>query len=133
MEPLEPDELSDRELYGLLEQWRVPEAPDRLRAAVFPKSARSKWRSFWGASIRIPLPVACTIGVVLAFGAWRLPRAAPPRVVTRTVRVEVPAPRETVVTRTVYHCQPGRAAVLQRLQPVMELQPRIIRGAANEE
>jgi len=135
MEPFEPDELSDRELDGLLEQWSVPEAPARLRAAIFPETARPKWLRWWWASLRIPVPVACAVGLGLAFGVWLGSKPAPPRVVTRTVRVEIPVqiPKEVAVSKTVYRCDPQRAAAALRLRPVTELQPKIIRGVPDEE
>ena len=38
MEPFEKDELTDSELDGALAQWKGPEAPARLRSAVFGES-----------------------------------------------------------------------------------------------
>ena len=133
MEPFEPDELSDRELDGLLEGWKAPEAPARLRAAIFPETARPRWLRWWWASIRIPAPVACALALALAFGIWRNAKPAVPRVVTRTVQVEVPVTRETVVANTVYRCAPKPRAGAQRLRPVSELRPEIIRGVPDEE
>jgi hypothetical protein len=97
MEPFEEHELSDRELDALLPEWKAPAAPARLRAAVFPKAARPWWRNLWRASIRIPVPVAFGVLLLLAAGLWR----SPARVITPDRRVEV--------------------------RPVAELQPRIIR------
>jgi hypothetical protein len=133
MEPFESDELSDRELDGILGEWQAPEAPARLRAAVFPETARPVWLRWWRASIRLPAPVACALTLALAFGIWRGAKPAPQRVVTRTVQVEVPVTRETVVAKTVYRCEPQRSASAQRLRPVLELQPKIIRGEPDEE
>jgi hypothetical protein len=133
MKPFEPDELSDRELDGLLPEWKAPEPPARLRAAIFAEVARPKWQRWWWASLRVPVPVACVLALAAAFGIWRGARPAPPRVITRTVRVEVPVAKETLVAKTIYRCDPKRAASAQRLRPVSELQPQIIRGVPDEE
>src|SRR5580698_652125 len=103
MEPFEKDELQDRELDGLLQQWRAPQAPARLRQAVFPMPSRPWWLRVWTASIRVPLPVACALLLALALGVslWLRPLPAP-RTVIKTERVEVPVIQERVVTRTVY-------------------------------
>jgi len=123
MEPFEKDELSDRELNNLLPQWKAPDAPARLRGAVFPESRRPWWRRLWTASIRVPLPVACALLALLAFALGRLSRTPPPpRVVVKTERVEVPVVQERIVTRTVY-----RAPDAVAWRPVRELQPRILR------
>ena len=67
MEPLESNELADQELDRLLQEWRVPQAPRRLRQKIFG----GYWRKFWNLSIRIPLPVACCLLILVAVGAWR--------------------------------------------------------------
>jgi hypothetical protein len=129
METLENDELSDRELDTMLGAWKTPDAPARLRTAVFPES-RAPW---WRASVRVPVPVACALAVVPAAAAWLWMALTPPRVVIRTERIEVPVVKQVpivqkeVVTRTVYR---DRAAFtdLHELRPVAELRPRIIRS-----
>lgn len=128
MEPFEEDELSDLELDGMLPQWKAQGAPAHLRSAVFPKRSGPWWHRLWSRSIRVPLPVACAVLVVMVVGAaqWARP-VPPPRVVVRTERVEVPVIRERVLTRTVYRDRPAATAVAW--QPVRELQPRIIRNA----
>jgi hypothetical protein len=70
MDPSGNNELTDQELDRLLrEEWKSPSAPARLRGRVFP----SWWRKFWGISIRIPLPVACCLTILLTVVAWRWP------------------------------------------------------------
>jgi hypothetical protein len=64
------NELSDRELDRLLQEWKAPLAPARLRGKVFGGWGGS-WRRFWNISIRIPLPVACCLAILLALAAWR--------------------------------------------------------------
>src|SRR5580658_10594188 len=103
MEPFEKDELQDGELDGMLQQWRAPRAPERLRQAIFPAPARPWWSRLWTTSIRVPLPVACALLMALALGVWLWPRPVPAlRTVVKTERVEVPVIQERVITRTVY-------------------------------
>jgi hypothetical protein len=101
MEPFEQHELSDDELDALLPEWKAPAAPARLRAAVFPEAARPWWKNLWSASIRIPVPVALCLAVLLAAAWWQWSARAPSHAVIRDQQVQV--------------------------QPVAELQPRIIR------
>ena len=123
MEPFEKDELTDRELDAMLPQWKAPSASARLKAAVFGERRAPWWRRLWSASIRVPAPVACALAVLLMLLAVRWSRlsGAPPQVVVRTERVEVPVVQE----RVVYRDRPIADAVWQ---PVAELRPRIIRG-----
>jgi hypothetical protein len=98
MDPLGNSELSDQELDRLLrEEWKSPPAPARLRGRVFP----SWWRKFWTISIRIPLPVACCLTILLAVMAWRW-------------QARIAAPAETSLE-------------VPKFQPVLELRPRIIK------
>jgi hypothetical protein len=81
MQPLNEDELSDRELDAILQEWKAPPAPAGLRASIFPAS-KPWWQSMWSASIRIPLPAAITVAMALAVVAWQwiLPAAPPANV-----------------------------------------------------
>lgn len=134
MEPFDEQEqeLSDRELDALLPEWRVPSAPTRLRAAIFPEDTKPWWWRFWSTSIRVPVPVACCLAVLLALGGWKWMVPGVGRVVVKTERVEVPVVKTEVVTRTVYRDRivraPGTAGDFSALQPVAELRPRIIRS-----
>jgi hypothetical protein len=120
MERFEKDELSDRELDAMLPAWSAPEMPGAIRARLFPKPW---WRKIASASIRVPVPVACALAVMLGFGAkWSIEhKPAAPQVVVRTERVEVPVVKE----RVVYRDREARAIVWR---PVTELRPRIIRS-----
>jgi hypothetical protein len=100
MESFENDELSDRELDSMLRAWDAPEAPARLRAAVFPKTRRPWWTEVWRASFRVPVPVALVFGAIMVFVVWRAMTLAP--------RIEVARSHE--------------------LRPVTELRPIIIRS-----
>jgi hypothetical protein len=101
MEPLE-----DRELDGMLREWKAPPAPAGLRAAVFTGRAVPWWRR----SIRLPLPAAACLLILLLAGLWRWV-----------------VPREPVVNNVVYTHQAAEVLTFKDLRPVSELQPRIIR------
>ena len=132
MEQPDKKDLSDRELDALLTEWQTPKAPAHLRAALFPEAAQPWWLRVWKASIRIPLPAAAGLAVVLSLAAWRWSVPGVPRVEIRTQRVEVPVVEERVVTKMVYRDRvvPSRASEtesnMQAMQPVTELRPRII-------
>ena len=100
------NELSDRELDRLLrEEWKSPPAPAHLRGKIFPPP--SWWNRFCGISIRVPLPVACCLTIVLGIGAWRW-----------QAHLEATAGR-------------GREAPsleVPKFQPVRELRPRIVKA-----
>jgi hypothetical protein len=126
MDQFENKELPDGELDELLSTWKSPQAPARLRAAIFPAPPAPWWRALWGRSFRVPLPVACLLAVSMACLAWRW---STPRVVIRTERVEVPVVKKEIVTQTVYRDRavPAPSENNSQLQPVAELRPRIIR------
>src|SRR5258708_3615487 len=133
MEPYDDEELTDRELDGLLREWKAPRAPAHLRSAVF--SARGAWwRRMWTTSFRVPVPVAVCLTALLAIGGWWLTRPTAPRVIVRTEvrteRVEVPVVTERVVPKVVYRDRTtvARPITFQNLRPVAELRPRIIRS-----
>jgi hypothetical protein len=131
MEPFEKDELQDGELDGMLQRWRAPRAPARLRQAVFPAPARPWWLRLWTTSIRVPLPAACALLLALALGVSIWPRPVPAtRTVIKTERVEVPVIQERVITRTVYRNR--KAEPTQAWRPVAELRPRIIRSGNDQ-
>ena len=96
MHPPDSNELTDRELDALLPAWKTPPAPQRLRTSLFG-APKTQW---WRRSIRIPVPVAALLLVLLAVAAWQSMKPVPPR-------------------------DNGG-----ELQPVTELRPRIIRSAS---
>jgi len=140
MEPFERQELTDRELSGLLREWKAPDAPAGLRAAVFGPAASGEallpwWRRFWSLSIRVPAPVALAVALLLAaavWTGWRLPQPVALRllpaaqVIVETKAVEVPVVKE----RVVYRNRPQPHNNDWRL--VTELRPRIIRSSQHE-
>jgi hypothetical protein len=119
MEPIEPNELNDHELSQMLREWEAPEPPDRLRGAIFGERPNPWWRRMW--RVRVPLPVACALLLVVGLVVWRWM----PRVVVQTKTVEVPVVQERIVYR-------DRAAVPAGWRPVAELRPRIIRSQNHE-
>jgi hypothetical protein len=109
MEPLGNRDLSEKELECLLREWKTPNAPGALRGRIFPRRSqvfrnilRSWWRQFWRASIRIPVPVACCLAVLLAIAWWKSPG------IQQRARLMADTPK---------------------FQPVLELQPRIVKAS----
>ena len=100
--PTEP--FDDQELNEMLQKWKVPGPPPHLRAAIFPEA--SWWQRLLHAEIRIPVPVAACLIVLLLAAIWMYRPAPAPLVQTVTFR---------------------------ELQPVKELKPRIIRRAYVQE
>lgn len=66
--------MDDNELNGLLREWRAPDAPPSLR----PPRARESWlRWLVAGTIRVPVPVALAVALlVTGWAGW--PRAAAP-------------------------------------------------------
>jgi hypothetical protein len=128
VEPFDRDELSEQELDSLLHEWQAPEAPARLKRAVFPAPAGPWWRRLW--QVRVPLPAAVAMAAALVFGAWRWSTNAGPVVVVKTERVGVPMVQAT--PNAPPSAEPGKVAPQKRsreLRPVMELKPIILRSA----
>jgi hypothetical protein len=70
-DPFVSGEMRDDELSALLQRWQVPPIPQRLRRAVFPEPPQAWWKRMWKTSIRVPLPLAVALLVLLAIAAWR--------------------------------------------------------------
>jgi hypothetical protein len=103
MEEREP-ELTNLELDALLQEWGTPVAPARLRSAVF-RSHSAPWYRRWLTSIRIPIPIAAVVGVLLLFSGWQWG--------ARSERARAAS---------------AHVFTFQGFSPVAELRPRIIRG-----
>jgi hypothetical protein len=103
-DPLGNRELSDQELDRLLkEEWKSPRAPAGLREKLFPPHGGSSWwKKFWSTSIRIPLPVACGLTILLVVAGWRW-------------QLRETGPQD-----------------IPKFQPVVELRPRIIKAMKND-
>jgi hypothetical protein len=110
---------TDAEMRALLERWAAPDAPRSLDQRVMEAyrgqvSARGLRRLF-ASSIRVPLPIAALVVVLLLASALlflRSARALPPQATAnpgspQVKTVEVPLIREKIVTRTIY-LQKGR-------------------------
>jgi len=69
-------EQNDSELRELLREWKVPEAPPSLETRVL-KNNRRWWRVLVHGYIRVPVPVACCLAVLMIGGAWRLADHSP--------------------------------------------------------
>lgn len=71
---MEPE--NDFELRRLLREWKAPDAPPSLASRVLAR--RGAWRRvLLHGYIRVPVPVACCLAVVMIAGAWRLTVTAP--------------------------------------------------------
>jgi hypothetical protein len=106
MERFEHDELTDSELDQLLAQWQTPLAPEGMRSALFGPQ-RPWYARLWSASIRIPLPAALALLLVLGFFVVEMRRAA---------SISPPAAVQSPTLG------------FRELHPVAELKPRIIKG-----
>lgn len=60
MEPLNDDELN-----RLLSRWEAPQKPASLKSKIFVRKPPI-WRRLWTTSLRVPLPVAASIVLLLA-------------------------------------------------------------------
>jgi hypothetical protein len=71
------DPLNEDELKRLLQSWRAPATPRSLSERVLGREA-PWWRRIFGASFRIPVPVAVAAAVVIAlFLIYRKPPEPP--------------------------------------------------------
>ena len=98
------DPFDDQELNAMLQEWRAPAPSPHVRAAIFPESAW--WQRLLRAEIRIPVPVAACLVLLLLAGLWMYRPAPPPAT---------------------------QAVTFRELQPVKELKARIIRRAYVQE
>ena len=60
------DTGNDPRLKRLMQEWRVPNAPDALEQRVFGQR-RPWWRILMSSRVRIPLPVALAFSVALVW------------------------------------------------------------------
>jgi hypothetical protein len=103
--------LNDRELKELLDRWEAPGAPASLERRIFDETishekGRQRWyRWLLSGSIRVPVPVAAMLLVVLWL-AWSL---------------RAPVPRGS-------GAESARELTFSEFQPVKELKPRVVRS-----
>ena len=70
---MEPE--NDFELRSLLKEWTAPPLPPSLERRVL---RRSWWRVLLGGYIRVPIPVACGLAILMIATAWHRARPQPP-------------------------------------------------------
>ena len=64
------DQDQDQDLGSLLRQWRVPPHSAALEARVLGAKL-PWWRFLLTGSIRVPVPLALGLAMLMTFGAWR--------------------------------------------------------------
>jgi hypothetical protein len=70
---MEPND--DPQLRSVLKEWKAPETPVSLEQAVLGQRD-SWWHFFLRGYIRVPVPVACALVVLLSIGVWESARLA---------------------------------------------------------
>lgn len=106
---------ADLELKNILDEWLAPEPTAALGERVFSDyrrhfQRRAWWRRWLAASIRLPVPVAAMVGVLLFATSYLAVRRATTHSVAvvpvitpaKVIKVPVPVIQERVVTRVVY-------------------------------
>ena len=102
---------ADGELKNLLEQWRTPEIPGSLDRSILSAYRRnfhyqSWWRRYLTGSIRLPIPVAATVLVLLcatSYFALREDKSYPVITEPKIPQIKVvEVPVEKIVTRVIY-------------------------------
>jgi hypothetical protein len=66
----------DPQLRALLKEWRAPETPASLEQRVLAQRSDSWWHFLLRGYIRVPVPVACGLVVLMGIGAWESARLA---------------------------------------------------------
>ena len=113
MENRERPDLTEPELDALLGAWKTPVAPARLRSAVFPQQSAPWYPRWWSASIRIPIPVAAVVCLLLLVAGWQWG--------ANRERAGAELARKSIATAP-------STVTFQGFLPVAELRPRIIRS-----
>jgi hypothetical protein len=113
MEEREPPELVNPELDALLQEWKTPVAPTRLRSAVFRTPSLPWYRRWLERSIRVPFPIAVAVCVLLVLSGWQ----------GRAIQERA---REKALSGS--FASGTSALSFQGFTPVSELRPRIIRS-----
>jgi hypothetical protein len=67
---------SNDDLKGLLREWEAPSAPMALTERVLGAARDPWWRFMWRGYIRVPVPLACCLGLLMGIGVWRIARAS---------------------------------------------------------
>jgi len=74
MQPNDDLRQDDAQLREVLKEWRAPETPHSIESRVLA-SRRPWWRFLINGYIRVPVPLACCLAVLMLFAAWRSVRA----------------------------------------------------------
>jgi hypothetical protein len=88
-------ESDDRGLHDLLNDWKSPATPPALERRVLALTGgRTRWWLYlWRGSIRVPVPVACSLAALMVFAGvefTRHPAPASPCVAVKTAPAEKP-------------------------------------------
>ena len=70
MQPIDDFRQEDSQLREVLQEWQVPATPQSLEKRVLGSRA-PWWRFLINGYIRVPVPVACCVAVLVIFAAWR--------------------------------------------------------------
>ena len=158
---------TDRELNNLLAEWIVPEPTAALSERVFSDyrrqfQHRAWWRRWLAGSIRLPVPVATIVGLLLCATSYLAVRKAtthsvevvPASAPVKVVEVPVQVIQEKLITRVVYaKTRPQKAkassapdillpidenkaipqADLTGFRPVSEIKIIVMKGNKNDE
>ncbi len=94
---------NESELRELLREWKVGDAPASLESRVLD-SRHAWWHVLIHGYIKVPVPVACGLVILLMLGAWRLTAH-----VSSVCRAEGPGVSSSVVSKTPAHtaCAPN--------------------------
>ena len=76
MQPNDDVRQEDSRLTEVLREWQAPATPSSLEKRVLeslrePALQQAWWRFLINGYIRVPVPVACCVAVVVIFAAWR--------------------------------------------------------------
>jgi quercetin dioxygenase-like cupin family protein len=102
--------MEDRELDGLLREWKAPDAPSHLRA---PRAQRWSWRWLVTGSVRVPVPVAAAAVVLAAL--WVVSVRTAPATPATTAETAVPRRTGELARYTLTGALAGYDAVLVEL------------------
>lgn len=61
---------SEARLKEVLQEWQAPPVPESLAQRVLHRKD-PWWRFLLAGYIRVPVPVACCVAIVVIFAAWR--------------------------------------------------------------
>ena len=103
---MEPND--DGGLRRLLSEWKAPEAPRSLdeRVLALPATVGPWWRFLLRGYIRVPVPVACCLALLMFFAGLELTRRVTPGA---PCVAAVSAPRTQPAARDLDRCRPAQS------------------------